>query len=238
MTRAYSAEPAPRGWTDRYEEMVKGYDRLAGQLAGEVRHLEKTRDKTKARIQELELILVNHELLIEQEKQRKSTEQRQPDRDKPVNDREARYKTLSEEEAWLLRNELRMLGEMPQHYEVLIELGRYELHWMSLKSADSDAMNVVAKVIGSDALAPIEDAYTGAIRAYEFDIASLGKKIEDIDHKRSSIVRTGTLTKLERLEELSEDYATMKVRYEHHIAWLKEQISCYRADLVLLGKET
>lgn len=237
LTRAYSAEPAPRGWADRYDEMVQGYGRLAGQLAGEVRHLEKTRDKTKRRIQELQLILDNHEVLVEQEKLRKRSEQRQTDRDMPANDREARFKILSDVEAGLLRSELRMLDEMPQHYEVLIELGRNELHWMLLKSADSDAMNVVAKVIGSDALAPIEDAYNGAIRAYEYDIFSLSRKIAEIDRKRSTIVPTGTLTTLERLEELSEQYGTMKVRYEHHIAWLEEQISCYRADLVMLGKE-
>jgi hypothetical protein len=217
--------------------MAKEYSRLAKQLAGKVFLLEKTRDKIKARIQELRLILENHEILVEQEKQRKGTEQLQPGRDRSANDREARFKILSDIEAGLLRSELRMLGEMPQHFEVLIELGRYELHWLSLKAADSDALNVVAKVIGSDALAPIEDAYSGAIRTYEFDISSLRKKIEDVDRKRSGIVRTGTLTTLERLEELSEQYGTLKVRCEHHIDWLGEQISGYRADLVLLGKE-
>jgi prefoldin subunit 5 len=237
LTRAFSAEPAPRGWTDRYDEMVKGYGRQAGQLANKVRLLEKIRDKTKARILELQLVLENHEILVEQEKQRKRAEQRQPDRDRPVNDQEARFKILSDEESRLLWSELRMLDEMPQHYEVLIELGRYELHWLSLKAADSDALNVVAKVIGNDSPAPIEDAYNGAIRTYEFDITSLGKKIEDLDRKRSSIVRTGTLATLERLEELSEYYGTMKKRYEHHIGWLGEQIGSYRADLVLLGKE-
>ena len=79
--------------------------------------------------------------------------------------------------------------------------------------------------------------YNGAIRTYEFDIISLGKKIEDLDRKRASIVRTGALATLERLEELSEQYETMKSRYEHHIGWLGEQIGSYRADLVLLGKD-
>jgi hypothetical protein len=233
LSRAYSSEPARRGWTDRYDEMAKGYSRLAKQLSGKVFLLEKTRDKMKARIQELQLILENHEILVEQEKQRKG----QPDRDRTLNDREARFKVLSEEEARLLRSELRMLGEMPQHLEVLIELGRYELHWLSLKAADSETLNVVAKVIGSDALVPIEDAYNGVIRTYDFDISSLKRMKEDIDRKRSGIVRTGTLATLERLEELSEYYGALKTRCDHHIDWLGEQISGYRADLVLLGKE-
>lgn len=60
--------------------------------------------------------------------------------------------------------------------------------------------------------------------------------MENILHALFFIAATGTLRTQDRIEELSGYYERMKSRHEHHIAWLREQIGAYRADLTEIRK--
>jgi hypothetical protein len=50
-------------------------------------------------------------------------------------------------------------------------------------------------------------------------------------------MRTGSLKKLDLLEELSRYYDHMKSRFDRHSEWLKSQIGSYQADLIEIGRE-
>jgi hypothetical protein len=171
------------------------------------------------------------------EEKNRDKKQRQDDRNKRNDDLYEQYKFLTDVDILKMQQDLRSLGDQQKHLAVLIELGRMELIWLALKAEDSAALSSVARAINSDAPALIEEASFWVIKIYESDIASLGRKVEDVDRTRARLAPTGTLRTLDRIEELAGYYERMKSRYEHHISWLKEQAGAYRADLIELRKE-
>jgi hypothetical protein len=171
------------------------------------------------------------------EEKDRDKKQRQSDRDRRNDDLYEQYKFMTDVDILKMQQDLRSLGDQQKHLAVMIELGRMELSWLALKAEDSAALSSVARAINSEAPSLIEEAGSRVTKIYESDIASLRRKVEDVDRTRARIAPTGTLRTLGRIEELEGYYERMKSRYEHHISWLKEQIGAYRADVIGLRKE-
>jgi hypothetical protein len=236
LAASYSREGAGTAWTARYEEIAKGYQKLAGQLGGKIRELDAALGKIEARILKLKQAVQERRLLVEKDDLELAKELWPSYRDWPYGSREAVYKDLTEEEVGRFRYELTALGEQQKQLEVLAELGKYELIWISLKVGDSVALEAVARAIGDGADGPLRNACRDAVRTYESDVASLGRAADEIDRKLAGITPTGTMKMLDLFEVLSRHYRKMKDRYERHIEWLKGQMGGYRADLVELGR--
>ncbi len=237
LSRAYSEEPLRRTGPDRYAGMTSGYTRWGSQLGEQTARLEKVNDRIEQRIAGLRRALEYIDSAAFREEKDRDKKQRQNDRDRRNDDLYEQYKYLTDVDIIKMQQELRNLGDQQKHLAILIELGRMELSWLALKADDSAALSTVARAINSDAPAPIEEACSRVIKAYESDIAYLKRKVEDMDRMHARIAPTGTLRTLDRNEELAGYYDRMKSRYEHHISWLKEQIGAYRADVIELRKE-
>ena len=237
LSRAYSGEPLRRTGPDRYAGMARGYIRLGDQLGEHMVRLEKANDRIEKRIDGLRRALEYIDSAAFREEKNRDKKQRQDDRNKRNDDLYEQYKFLTDVDILKMQQDLRSLGDQQKHLAVLIELGRMELSWLALKAEDSAALSSVARAINSDAPALIEEASFWVIKIYESDIASLRRKVEDVDRTRARLAPTGTLRTLDRIEELAGYYERMKSRYEHHISWLKEQAGAYRADLIELRKE-
>ncbi len=237
LAEHFSRQEAGPGWTIRYEEMTKGYQRLAEQLAGKVRELDAAQGKIEARMGKLKQAVQDRRLLVEKDDLELAKELWPTYRDKHYDHGEAAYKDLTDAEVDLFRYELRSLGEQQKHREVLAELGHYELSWLSLKIQDSAALDGVARAIEGGATGPLVEACRGAIRTYESDMATLRRKVGEIDGKRAGMTQTGTFKILDLLEDLARYYENMKSRYERHIEWLRGQIGSYQADLAELGRD-
>ena len=236
LSNAYSEEPMRRPGPDRYAGMTDGYTRLGSQLGEQIARLEKASDRIEHRIEGLKRELEYIDSAAFREEKNRDKKQRQIERDRRDDDLYDRYKYLTDVDIIKMQQDLRNLGNQQKHLAILIELGRMELRWLALKADDSAALSSVARAIGGDAPAPIEDACSRLIKTYESDIVQLRRKVEDIDRMRARLAPTGTLRTLDRIEELSGYYERMKSRHEHHIAWLREQIGAYRADLTELRK--
>jgi hypothetical protein len=237
LAEHFSRHEAGSGWTGRYKEMTKGYERLAEQLAGKVRELDAAQGKIEARMEKLKQAVQDRRLLVEKDDLELAKELWPAYRDRYYDRREAVYKDLTDAEVERFRYELRSLGEQQKHREVLTELGHYELSWLSLKIQDSAALDGVARAIENDAAGPLMEACRSAIRTYESDMASLRRKVGEIDGKRADMPQTGTFKVLDLHENLARYYENMKSRYERHIEWLRGQIGSYQADLVELGRD-
>jgi hypothetical protein len=237
LAEHFSGQEAGPGWTSRYKEMTKGYEKLAEQLAGKVRELDAAQGKIEARMGKLKQAVQDRRLLIEKDDLELAKELWPTYRDRYYDHREAFYKDLTDAEVERFRYELRSLGEQQKYREVLTELGHYELSWLSLMMQDSAALDGVARAIEGDATGPLMEACRGAIRTYESDMASLRRKVGEIDGKRADMTQTGTFKILDLHEDLARYYENMKSRYERHIEWLRGQIGSYQADLVELGRD-
>ena len=237
LAEHFSRQEADSGWTSRYKEMTKGYERLAEQLAGKVRELDAAQGKIEARMEKLKHAVQDRRLLVEKDDLELAKELWPTYHDKYYDHREAVYKDLTDAEVERFRYELRSLGEQRKYREVLTELGHYELSWLSLKIQESAALDGVARAIEGDATGPLAEACRSAIRTYESDMATLRRKVGEIDGKRTNMARTGTFKILDLLEDLTRYYENMKRRYERHIEWLRGQIGSYQADLVELGRD-
>ncbi len=237
LSRAYSEEPLRRTGPDRYAGMANGYARLGAQLGEQMARLEKANDRIEQRTAGLRRALEYIDSAAFREDKDRDKKQRQNDRDRRNDDLYDQYKYLSDVDIIKMQQELRNLGDQQKHLAILIELGRMEMSWLALKADDSAALSSLARAVGSDAPAPIEEACSRMVKTYESDIAYLRRKVEDVDRMRARIAPTGTLRTLDRIEELAGYYERMKSRYEHHISWLKEQIGAYRADVTELRKE-
>jgi cell division protein FtsB len=236
LSRAYSEEPLRRIGPDRYAGMADGYARLGSHLGEQLARLEKANDRIEQRSEGLRRALEYIDSAAFREEKNRDKKQRQGDRDRRNDDLYEQYKFSTDVDILKMQQDLRSLGDQQKHLAVLIELGRMELSWLALKAEDSAALSSVARAISSDAPSLIEEAGSRVIKVYEADIASLRRKVEDVDRTRARIAPTGTLRTLDRIEELAGNYERMKSRYEHHISWLKEQIGAYRADVTGLRK--
>ena len=200
-------------------------------------YLEKLNSKTEERIKGLEAALdyVTSASFIEERKRDKN--RTPPETDRRQNELYDRYKHITDSEVALMQLQLKDLGELRQHYSLLIERGRMERSWIGRKTGDGEALCWLARVVGRDAPVAITEASREMITTYESDIAYFKRTINDISRARARIVPSGSLWTLDRAEELSDAYDDMKSRYEHHIRWLAEQAGAYRADVIELRKD-
>jgi hypothetical protein len=233
----FSRKGPTTAWISRYDELASGYAGFAQQLSRRVGKLDDGRKKLDVRVQKLGVAVRDRRVLVSKDDLDLAKELWPTYRDRPYGPREAVYKDLTDDEVERLRGELRALGETQTYYEVLAELARYELGWISLKAEDSAALSAVARAIGDDARDPIKDASRRAIRTYESDRELLRRESAELDGKLRGITRTGSLKTLELNEELAGYYEKMKTRYERQFDWLRGQIGGYQADLVELARE-
>lgn len=235
LSRAYSDGPSEIVTPDYYDLLLTGYQRLGSQLEQHVSQVEKVSDRALGRIAGLRStldFLSSNEFIEERKKDKKRD--RQHEHDGHRDERFERYRDVTDAEIAMMQSELKNLEDLQMHLVVLLEMGRMELFWISCKTGDSEALGQLASVIGRDAPGPLEDAIKRMIKQYESDIAYFKRKTGDIDGKSARMVPSGSLRTLDRIEELSENYEQMKSRFEHHKAWLAEQVGAYHADIVVL----
>jgi hypothetical protein len=233
-----SRPSAGAGWETRYEGMAKGYRRLTEDLSGKIRALEAEQSKVEARIKKLKPAVLERRILVDKEELELSKELRPTYRYNPYDSREAVYRDLTDDEVGQFQRELKMLEEYQKHYEVVTELGRYELGWLSIKAGESAVLQGVAQALVDDSPGAMRNAYREAIRTYDADVTALNRKVDVLQSKITGITRTGTLKTLDRLKDLTDYYENMKSRYERQAEWLKGQIGGFQADLVELERET
>lgn len=231
----FSRHQAGAGWTDRYDELARGFRKFAEELGGIMQKLDGEKKKIEARMQKLNKAVAERRILVDKDDLELARELWPTYR--PSDHREAAYKDLSDAEVFYLRNELRGLGEQQQYFENLSELGSYEENWLLIKADEFLKLHEMARAIGGDDPGQVVSAVRGTVRIYEADMAALKRKSSEIDAKVHGIAKTGTLRMLDRLEELSRYYDNMKSRYDRHREWLGVQIGSYQADMVELGKE-
>ncbi len=245
MSEAYSDDEGDVVQAENCYAIVDGYVKLGSQLDEQVAHLDKLNDRTIQHMAELRAALdyVLSAAFIEERnrdrKQDREKKQDQPDRERrrEKDERYERYKDITDGQIAIMQLELKTLDELQKHFLVLLEMGRMERSWISRKAFDYEALGQLARYVGRDAPAEIEEADNRMIRQYESDIAYFKNRVEDISRLRGKIAPSGSLKTLDRLDELMENYDRMKNRYESHMAWLSEQIGAYRADIVVVRKE-
>lgn len=231
----FSRQQAGAGWTDRHEELARGFRKFADELVGIMQKLDGEKKKIEARVQKLNKAVTERRILVDKDDLELARELWPTYRSS--DHREAVYKDLSDAEVFYLRNELRSLGEQQQYFESLSELGSYEEGWLIIKVEEFTKLHDMARVISGDDPGRVASAVRDTVRIYEADMAALTRRSNEIDAKIHGIAKTGTLRMLDRLEELSRYYEDMKSRYDRHREWLGAQIGSYQADLVELGKE-
>jgi hypothetical protein len=219
----------------RYEELAKGFRKLAAELGGMMQKQEGERKKIEVRMQKLNTAVIERRILVDKNDLDLARELWPAYRS--YDHREAIYKDLSDAEVLYLWNELRSLGEPLKYFECLSELEKYEEEWLIIKADEFAKLQEIARVIGGDESGPMISAVRDAVRTYEADTAALKRRSNEIDVQLRAITRSGSLRMLDRQEELSRYYENMKNRYERHVEWLGLQIGSYQADLIELGKE-
>jgi len=237
LTRSYADEPGVIVQPERCTALVDGYTRMGTLLEEQVSHLDKLNDSALQRIAGLRLAweYVTSAAFIEE----RSREKRQPLQGNYQRKTELyeRYRDITDIEIAMMQREITDLDELQKHFLVLLEMGRMEQSWIIRKAGDYDALGGLARVVGRDALASIEEASNKVIKLYDSDRAYFKRKADDISRMRSRIVPTGSMKAVDRMEELSENYDRMKNRYDHHLSWLAEQAGAYRADIIELRKD-
>jgi hypothetical protein len=237
LTSAYADGSAASVRAERYESLADGYEKLGAQLEERVSHLEKLNAKTEERIRRLRRALEYVASAGFLEERSRDKRQSQPGVDRRGHELYDQYKDITDLEIAMMQLELRNLEERQKQHLVLIETGHMELNWISRKTGDYDALSHLVKPLAWDRAIPPAEAFNQVIRIYESDIAYFKKKTDDLTRARTSLVASGTLRTLDRVEELSETYTQMKKRYEQHMAWLSEQVGAYRADLTQFRKD-
>jgi hypothetical protein len=232
INNAFSGEGAPKGWTERYSAMAKGYGQLAGDLQDNVNRLEYDKNEVEKRLVDLRSRMNYLNDLTNRDKDYRDLDK---DRDRDSRDRPDKFSDEKDRERRTLEiarlvSEIQGFENLLRHLDVMTELGRYELNWVYRKTADCAVLNEAARAIERSGRASRDDLYDRVIRNYESDITFFRQKTDEIDRKRSRITRTGSLQTLDRLDDLSEYYNKMKRRYENHIDWLSQQIGAYRAE--------
>lgn len=237
LSSAYSDEQGASVKPDRYDILIEGYARLGSQLDELVSHLEKLHNRTAERISGLRLTLDYIFSAAFAEERNKNKKPSQSGTDRRNDEMYDRYKDITDTDIAMMQLELKSLGELQRHYAVLIEMGHLELSWITRKTGDCEMLSRLATVVVRDAPAAIEETSNGTIKLYESDIAYFKRKVDDISRARARIVPVGSMRTLDRAEEMTVNYDQMKSRFEHHITWLAEQTSAYRADVVELLKD-
>jgi hypothetical protein len=181
--------------------------------------------------------VLERRILVDKEELELSKELKPTYRYSPYDQREAVYRGLTDEEVAQFQRELKLLEEQQKHYEVVMELARYELGWLSLKAGESAALQGVAQAIVDDSTGAMRIAYREAIRVYEADVTTLSRKAGVLQAKITGITRTGTLKTLDRLKDLTDYHEMMKSRYERQSEWLKGRIGGFQADIVEIERE-
>ncbi len=232
----YAKQKLSHRWISLYEELAAGCQDLTGELRRKVQKLENEKNKIEAFMQKIETAITERRVLVSRDDLEVARELWPTYRD-PYDRREAVYLDLTDEEVLLLRKKLSSLDEQRMYFECLTELGKYEQDWQDIKAKNFAKLNEIAKIISHDVPGAHDSAFMGAIRTYETDIAVLKRRSDELDAKIHGITRTGTLNRLDRMEELSRYYEKMKSRYDSHVEWAKGQIGSYQADLVELAKE-
>ncbi|HEY6012301.1 MAG TPA: hypothetical protein VIX18_12630 [Nitrospirota bacterium] len=240
LSRAYSEGSAEIVTPDYCEPLLTGYQRLGSELEQRITQVEKNRDRALQRIAGLRSALdfISSAAFIEERKKERENKQNPQSRhdkhDRHGDERYERYKDITDNDIAMMQLELKDLEELQKHFIVLLEMGRMELFWISRKIGDYEALGQLANVIGRDAPRSLEDASDRMIKHYDADIAYFKRKSDDISGLRGRLVPAGSLRTLDRIEDLAENYEQMKSRFEHHKAWLAEQVGAYRADIVVL----
>ena len=224
----YAGSSEARGWISRYENMRERHLQMKTGLAERVKKLEEERRRAEDKI----FLMKNEVIRLRTPERDDETPLRREKRDSKKRDPREDEQLIAQLEA-----ELRAFEQLILQYNALIEKTRGASDWLSLKMGDYEALDSVAKAINGQDLTAIESAYNGIIRIYDADIFFLNSRIEEFDRKRSSLTRSGTLSTIDRQEELSRYYERRKSRYERQLNWLKVQIGNYRAELVDIWSE-
>jgi hypothetical protein len=232
ITDAFSGEKAPKGWTERYAAMARGYGQLAEDMQNTVNGLEYDKREVEKRLVDLRsrMNYLNDLTSRDKDYRDRDKDRDRGDRDRPDKLSDEKDRERRALEVASLVSEIQGFENLLRHLDVMTELGKYELNWVNRKTADCAALNEAAKAIERSGRVSRDDLYGRVIGNYESDITFFRKKIDEIDRKRSRLTMTGTLQTLDRLDDLSEYYNKMKHRYENHIDWLSQQIGAYRAE--------
>jgi hypothetical protein len=244
LANAYSDDPEQSVQPERYRSLAEGYSRLAGQLEDLLTLLDKLFKTTQVRIDELKSVLLyitSAEFNDERQREKKPSPQgndRGADRVRPRSNNEMyeRYREITDLQIAIMAQDLKTLEEMQLHFLVVFETSRLEQSWIMRKTGDYSALAQLASAVSRGAPPLIEDASSRMIQRYDADIAYFKRKSEEISKERSRIVPSGSMTTLDRLQEMSDTYDLMKSRYERHMIWLAEQAGAYRADIIQLRK--
>ncbi len=241
LERYYTHDEPGTVWVDRYAEMQELYEELSRQLGLILKSAVKRRGmfeelllRKKSLLERIGWEEDDEEIRDGRGEKRKVGDRGKEKKGKKEKKKKKRSKKNKRDDAVRraqLENEIRSLGDILNHYAVLIEKGKGMQGWVAMKASDCGPLNDVAQAITGSRLSSVERSYERIIRAYERDIATIRRKLEAIDRKRSRITPVGTLRTLDRMDELSAHYEQMRSRYEHHVAWLKVQIGAYRAEL-------
>lgn len=232
-----------RGWGARYGELaekLKGFAREIGRKAEEYENEEKRlagiierRRLLQGRFDELELRLAR----IEEELKDK--------RISPSKKREHEgTRTRLRKDVRVVQNELISLPlvdeDLLKHYAVLVEQGREESEWLSMKSGQYETLLDVAGTLGNGGMkgAPaLEAIYRRTIRAVDGGIKRLGRKIDALGRKRERVTPAGTLREMDRSRELADFYDRLLWRYDNEIRRLRVAAGAYGAELAELLSE-
>lgn len=235
LTTAFSGGTAPQAWTEHYDTIAREYELFAKELQDILTLLDYDRSVVDKNISDMRARInylndISEREKEYQDKERHDTEKDRRDHDRSDKEGDEKAKERRTLEIGRLTGQIQSFENLLLHLDIIIELGKFEQAWISLRVADYAALNDAAHAIEKSGRSSRESAYAMIIRNYESGITFSRRKIEEIDRKIAKITRTGTLQTLERLDELSEYYSKMKHRYELHMTWLSQQIGAYRAE--------
>jgi hypothetical protein len=124
--------------------------------------------------------------------------------------------------------------ELLKHYVVMIEMGRDQAFWLGLKQGEYRLLSNLSKAActaGPNDTSRLAEAYRGLIRGYENETKRLGRKIDELDRKRSGVSQVGSFRDLDRSEELSDFYMDRRQRYTDYINRLETRIGGAETEL-------
>lgn len=224
-------------WKRRYNDMLKKQDALAGELEKKVKRFD-AEEKRLAGIIERRREL--RERFGDLEDRLARIEERLGEL--PASTPERRDSERKAEkfraEIRVVQNELLSLPlvdeDLLKHYAVLVERGRGEIDWLSLKRDEYEAIRDLAAVTGRASrrnVAAIEAAYRQALRVFESEINRLSRKMDELDRKRSRVTPAGSLKELARSRELVDFYERLQGRYDKESRRLRVLIGACDAEL-------
>lgn len=233
----FSGKQTGASWVKRSQELEKVSRKMARKLSRTVRRLEGKRSRIEARMQKLGTAVAERRVLVNKNNLELARALWPGAYRTSYGSRKAVYRALTDEKILQLQDNLRMLEDQQQYYDVLIELGKYEQGWLHIKERDFSKLAKIARTIARDDPSGTVRALRSAVRTYKADIAALKKITAELEAKRHGVTEAGSLKAFERLQELSRYYEMMKSRDERQIEWLNGQIGSYKADFDEMGKK-